>query len=155
MNVYELDNQTYDPRLPVEGQDCYQELLLVGDENTRKLSEFKKNGDLEFDRYQGWFKDGKTIGKAWLPIRVVVNEASMLFPAGDFPNLPGLSPNPPIFSAHAVEILDDLLLSNGELLPLICDEGTYYAFNVTKIVDTLDGNKSEFKSLCEIDPDTF
>ena len=36
-----------------------------------------------------------------------------------------------------------MLTGNGELLPLSCGEGEYYAFNVTTSIDALDESNSE------------
>jgi hypothetical protein len=44
-----------------------------------------------------------------------------------------------------VESLYDVLKDNGEILPLICSDGSYFAFNVTTIIDALD----EEISLCD------
>jgi hypothetical protein len=43
-----------------------------------------------------------------------------------------------IFSHKAIGCLQDLLESHGELLPLICDEGDYQFFHVTKVINALD-----------------
>ena len=51
----------------------------------------------------------------------------------------------PALSLRAVDVLRDLLEPNGELLPLICDAGQYFAYNVTAVVDALDRDTSEIK----------
>lgn len=135
---------TYKKSIPAEEQSCYQEMLLFDDPNSDKLIEFMN---------QGWF-EGNLIGDAWIPIRVVINEETRIFPVGDCPFVPGFYVEP-VFSAKAVEVLKDLLEENGELLPLICNEGTYYVFNATTVVDALDEQHSEFKPLQELDPDLF
>ena len=43
----------------------------------------------------------------------------------------------------AVDVLGAILKEGGELLPLICSQGTYLAFNVTCVVDALDIGRSE------------
>jgi hypothetical protein len=53
----------------------------------------------------------------------------------------------PTFSAKAVEALRDLLEPNGEILPLECDNGEYFAFNVTTVVPVLDRKASEIEWL--------
>jgi hypothetical protein len=136
---------TYKMSVPAEEQNCYQEMLLTDDENTNKFSEFKNS--------QGWFK-GKLIGDAWILVRVVTDDDTKIFPVGDCPFFPGFYVEP-ILSAKAVEALRDLLEENGELLPLLCDEGIYYVFNTARIVDALDEKHSEFKPQQELDPDVF
>lgn len=49
----------------------------------------------------------------------------------------------PVFSKKACDALSDLLLPNGELLPLRFRGGDYYAYNITRIVDVLDRKKSK------------
>lgn len=48
----------------------------------------------------------------------------------------------PVFNARAADLLRPLLIDNGELLPLLCDEGSYFAYNVTTVLDALDLEKS-------------
>jgi len=86
--------------------------------------------------------DGRAIGGAWWHPRIeILREVPRdydLLP-GDFPSLGGIIP---VFSQKAVSALRDLLEENGELLPLVCDEGEYFAYNVTRIVDALDEKQS-------------
>jgi hypothetical protein len=44
----------------------------------------------------------------------------------------------PVFSPRAVEGLREFLEPNGEILPVRTPLGTYYAYNVTRVVDALD-----------------
>jgi hypothetical protein len=44
----------------------------------------------------------------------------------------------PAVSRGAVEALGDVLRAHGELLPLLCPDGEYYAYNVTTLRDALD-----------------
>jgi hypothetical protein len=146
MKVYAFYHEnTYQRAIPTEEQNCYQEMLLTDDKNTNKLRESMNS--------QGWFK-GKSICDAWIPIRIVIDEETKIFPVGDCPFVHGFYVEP-VFSERAVEALRDLLQSNGELLPLLCDEGTYHVFNTTTVVDALDEQRSEFKPLQELDPDLF
>jgi hypothetical protein len=69
-----------------------------------------------------------------------LNEGDEDRPASDFPWT-----SFPTFSKRAVEALRDLLEPNGEILPLICEFGDYYAFNTTTVVDALDEEHSELK----------
>jgi hypothetical protein len=149
MNVYRLDHEhTYDRSLPIEEQNFYQELRLKDRQSVDKLTELYNQ--------HGCFS-GQPIGNLWQPIQVVFDKEVRIFkefPVGDFPCLQGYSIIP-IFSERAIKALDGLLHGNGELLPLTCDEGTYYAFNVTQIVNALDEECSEFKPLREINSTIF
>jgi hypothetical protein len=49
------------------------------------------------------------------------------------------------FSRRGVDVLLDLLIENGEILPLECDEGDFFVFNVTRVLDALDEGASEIK----------
>lgn len=80
--------------------------------------------------------NGKTIGSEWVPfeVQILSEPDDELLPSGDFSMIFSVIP---VFSQKAVEALGDLLLTNGELLPLSYSEGEYYAFNITTIVDVL------------------
>jgi hypothetical protein len=60
-----------------------------------------------------------------------------------------------MFSQRAVDALDDLLGSNGELIPLDCDDGKFYIYQTLTVIDALGIARSEldyFKdgSVCDI-----
>jgi hypothetical protein len=76
----------------------------------------------------------------WSPVGVDVDDEGPYLPEGDFPSLIG---HIPVFSQRAAEALGDMLEPNGQLLPLDCGRGVYYAYNVTKLVDALDEEQSE------------
>ena len=63
-------------------------------------------------------------------------------PKGD---TPGLSTHIPVFNSKTVKVLADLLQSNGELLPITCDEEEYLVFNVNRVIDALDESNCEIK----------
>jgi hypothetical protein len=51
----------------------------------------------------------------------------------------------PIFSERAVQALSDIFLAHGELLPVVCDETPYYAYNILTVVpDAFDEERSEY-----------
>lgn len=50
-----------------------------------------------------------------------------------------------VFSRRAVDVLLDLLIENGEILPLACDEGDFFVFNLTRVLDALDEPASELR----------
>lgn len=49
----------------------------------------------------------------------------------------------PLFSQRAVDALRDLLEPNGEILPVECKTGQYYAYNVTTVADVLNREMSD------------
>ena len=88
---------------------------------------------------------GEPMAESWRPVEVAVfvdTRRDAHLPPSDFPSLGGLAL---VFSARAVEALADLLEGRGELLPLACEEGEYHGFNVTRLSDALDEERSEFK----------
>jgi hypothetical protein len=142
MNVYELDRERDD-----EGFDRYQQLIVNDWKMSNKLEEYES-------RF-GWFENRQPIGEAWFPVQVEESKHTYSHIPGDYPLVNGF-PNDcitPFFSQQAAAALADLLEGNGELLPLVCDFGQYYAFNITREVEALDEGRSEFKLLSEIDPD--
>jgi hypothetical protein len=61
---------------------------------------------------------------------------------GDFPSL---ATHVPVFSEAALSVLGAELQRCGEVLPLDCPCGRYYAFNVTRILDVLDTARSDIR----------
>jgi hypothetical protein len=141
MNVYELTREKDD-----EGYDCYQQLVLTDLETHKKLK--------ENEAHLGWFDNRQLIGDAWFPVNIVANKDGYSQVPGDYPLVHGCSSFfvTPIFSQRAVDTLADLLEGNGELLPLICEFGQYYVFNITREVDALDEARSELKLNSELYP---
>lgn len=87
--------------------------------------------------------NGAPIAGNWVRPRVAVlrdGKHNKALTPSDFPSLYGVIP---VFSARAVSVLRDELASSGELLDLVCDEGEYFAFNVTRFVDCLDEPNSD------------
>ena len=54
----------------------------------------------------------------------------------------------PTFSKKAVEVLRDLLVPNGEVLELNSNVGEYFFYNITKVVDALNVDKSRCEFWC-------
>ncbi|MBO8142920.1 MAG: hypothetical protein H0Z37_12245 [Firmicutes bacterium] len=87
--------------------------------------------------------DGRPRSASWVPIRVAVWRHEQV-PEGLKPSdFPSLRSSCPVFSTRAAEGLWDLLEPNGEILPLLCDEGEYFVYNVTTLSDALDEERSE------------
>jgi hypothetical protein len=142
MNVYELMREEDN-----EGYDRYQQLIVDDWRMSRILEEHESR--------LGWFDNRQPIGDAWMQVKIKIDKDSYSHIPGDYPCVHGYSSFSvtPIFSQKAVDALIDLLEGNGELLPLICDSGQYYAFNITREVDALDEQHSEFKLCSEVYPD--
>jgi hypothetical protein len=81
---------------------------------------------------------------AWVPLEVETIEEKprdRTLPLADFPVLGST----PTFSKKAVDELLDLLVENGELLPLVFPGASYYVYNVTCTIDALDEAASDVK----------
>jgi hypothetical protein len=141
MNVYELTREEDD-----EGYDRYQQLIVDDWRMSKTLKEYESR--------LGWFDNRQPIGDNWLSVKVEEWEHTYSHIPGDYPVLGGFPGYPitPVFSQKAVNALANLLEGNGELLPLICEFGQYYAFNITSEVDALDEERSELKLNSELYP---
>ncbi len=92
--------------------------------------------------------DGTPLKQRWKPIEVEVlrDDKRKDRLKGDCPSL---SPGVAVFSERAVAALKDMLEASGELLPLLCDDGQYYLFNVTSVIDALDESSSDLLRFSE------
>jgi hypothetical protein len=114
MKVYELNADS----------DHYESLILTA-------------GDLfEFARRF----NGKPMLLPWTDVTIGIDPDPRSLPLGDFPSL---IPGVPVFSPKAVAALRDMLVGNGEILPITIDGEQYFLYNVTRIVDALDEENSE------------
>ena len=126
---------------PSSDLDVY---VLSADSNHYDNLRFATEADI--DRSLDGF-GGEPMAAGWEPIRVEVHPPE--FPVGpdtttDFPGLGGVT----VFNARAAEALSDLLEGRGELLALEVEGGgdpyrELYAFNVTRLSDALDEQRSE------------
>jgi hypothetical protein len=82
----------------------------------------------------------RPFGSAWKPLRAewIEEDVTDGKPKSDFPTL-GTTP---VFSERAVETLLDLLVANGEILPLAMEGEKYFAYNPTRTLDALDQDRS-------------
>lgn len=89
--------------------------------------------------------NGNSLKKKWKPIKVKKME-----PDRDQPKIRPLGDHPEFvitaISKKAKEVLDDLICDEVEFLGLDCDEGRYYAVNITNVLNAIDRNKSEYKT---------
>lgn len=85
-----------------------------------------------------WPDYPRRLADTWEPLTVRLHRqdptGKPLLP-GDFP---ALLPGVPVFSRRAVDALRDLLEPHGEILPLLCEEGDYFLYNVIRVIDALD-----------------
>ncbi len=118
MKIYRLRSDT----------ENYQFLELVDAGNWRILNKIL-NGELPISEWRPF------------PVRVCRDPKSTRPDAlpSDFPNLGGLD----VFSGKATKLLGATLLSNGRLLPLSSEEGEYFGFHTTTVLDALDERNSE------------
>jgi hypothetical protein len=49
----------------------------------------------------------------------------------------------PVFSRNAIDYVGILLERYGQILPVTCNDGEYFAYNVSSVIDALDEEKSE------------
>ena len=95
--------------------------------------------DPQFDGKSGeWV--APILSKIWKPLPV----SGRVRPFNDFPCL-GLSY--PVFSQRAVEALGNILIANGELLPLVTSVGSYFLYNCRRVVDIIDFDRSKLDYL--------
>lgn len=84
--------------------------------------------------------DGRKKINDWNPIKV-----KRMYDR-EFSNTPGFSAHIPVFDEKALSSLRDLIEDNAEVLPLDCEEGDFYAINVTNVLDCIDYDKSQYKT---------
>jgi hypothetical protein len=85
--------------------------------------------------YSKYFLDefiGKPIGDGWGTIHITTYQSLAKCDCS------GFGGGVPIFSEHAIRCLDDLMKDKVEILPLIHDEGSYFAINVINVLDCID-----------------
>jgi len=100
------------------------------------LSADRKNSLALFYRF-----NGTPFGDSWVPWKVEIDRPEG-FENSLFGDFPAMALHVPVFTERAACLLQPLLSGHGELLPLVCDEGSYFAYNVTTVLDALDVEKS-------------
>jgi len=117
-------------------------LLLPDPDRYQSMLPARPEDGAVFERFRG-----KPLHGTWTPpLKVEIrrkSERGTVLSESDFPChfWPGVI----VFSERAVTALHDLLEGWGELLPLTCSDGTYFAFNVTRVVEALDTEHSTLK----------
>lgn len=82
--------------------------------------------------------DGRPMKAKWQPSEVELlreSDSDTRLLTGDFPSWGGIIP---VFSQKAISALGCFLDKSGEVLPLRCQSGIYFAYNCTTNVDGLD-----------------
>lgn len=117
MQVYSLDRDT---------STCLGVLWLRDEDNEVPLE----------------FMNGVSLAEGWHPLPVG------FYRDEDEHRVPGDLASPlnqcPIFSRRAIDVLRPVLESHGEILPLLCSEGEYYAFNLLAVRDAVDPERAQF-----------
>lgn len=81
--------------------------------------------------------NGRPLASSWVPVPVKIYPGKR---RGDFPSLISYVP---VFSEKALQILEPLVGSSIEALPLQCKKGSFYAINVLDLAAALDLERSE------------
>ena len=98
-----------------------------------------ENQDFEHLRFEGTPR-----AMTWQPVemkRVKEDEDGTRWKPGDFPACSG--GNMLLVSATAKALLEPVLREAGELLPLRCADGDFWALNVTRLIDAFDEDKAD------------
>ena len=85
--------------------------------------------------------DGRSWIDEWEPVELKRMYGEGL-PLSDFPHYY----SNPVMSDSAIKILDPLIKDSVEYLPLVFDEKNYTMVNVTKILNVIDYEKSEYET---------
>jgi hypothetical protein len=122
--------------LPIFHDDPAQDTLSIVDDSpiecdTTILGDFDP-ADMSTRRWQA-----RRLAPQWVPREIVGPDEQRDYHA--------LGLAVPMFNRRAVDALRGFLEPNGELLPLMCKRGQYYAYNVTTVADVLDLERSEVK----------
>jgi hypothetical protein len=133
------------PEIALYNLDCitdnpeFEGFAFVREESLRKKGE-----RLTFDFGPG---DISTKGRAWTvtPLTPIWSPQPVVGQVKLHNDYPCVNLQIPAFSRRAVDALRDFLEPNGELLPLVSSVGEYYAYNITRVVDILDHERSEIK----------
>lgn len=102
-----------------------------------------------FEEFDGSSLQGRWRSPTMRPygLEIPGTQKERKLPPSDFPI--SYFSSSPIFSGLAVDVLGSLLTEAGELFPLDCPGRDYYVYNVTRLVDALNEEKSIVKRFKE------
>lgn len=86
--------------------------------------------------------DGSARRTSWAPIRVRLVKEDQQGRQLASADMPWLGKHAPVLKKKASSALGPVVATNGELLPLACDEVELAVYNVTTVVDALDLERS-------------
>lgn len=86
--------------------------------------------------------DGTSRSANWTPVpmTLLTEDEGRTFEESDMPWLGG---HALVLRERAVEVLGPMLLGEGELLPLACDDAELWVLNVLQVIDALDEDRSK------------
>lgn len=87
--------------------------------------------------------DGRPIGARWVPVKVRLIREEFDGTPLSVSDAPWLAQFALIMRARAVEAMEDVLASNGELLPLECADARLWLYNPALVADAIDLGRSE------------
>lgn len=90
-----------------------------------------------------WGFNGTPKAAAWIPAEVTLFRESDFFEGTKPSDFPYLTPGVPVFTPRSLTAVKDLLEPHGEILPLRSEDGVFFAYNITRIVDCLDVANSQ------------
>jgi Immunity protein family (Imm11) len=94
--------------------------------------------EISLDEIQSF--NGSSKIELWKPIIVKKMEEKELS------NAPGFYSHIPVFDKVTLDVVKDLIKDSAEALPLLCDEGEFYAINVIEVLDCINYDKAQFKT---------
>lgn len=83
--------------------------------------------------------DGRSKKENWKPVRV-----KRLYDR-NYSNTPSLSSHVPVFDKVAVNTMKSLISKSVEILPLLCEDGEFFAINVINVIDCIDYDNSSYE----------
>lgn len=108
-------------------------------ESAAWLSPSDENGLVRMDA----ISCGRRAANTWTPIRVDIVDTDETGSSLGPVDVTSLGASLRVLSGRAVAALGEYLESFGELLPLECPGHTYFAYNVTCLIDALDEGEAD------------
>jgi hypothetical protein len=99
---------------------------------------FKMKNEMSLEEIQSF--DGRSKESTWREQEVCKLEDK------DLSNAPGFYSHIPVFDEMTLNSVRDLIKNDVELLPLLFEGLRFYAINITKVLDCINYEKSEYKT---------